>query len=151
MLESWREARGETGSIRLSSINCKLITISNGLGVSHAKGLSQIFLEYGRVERWERRRRVTKKIPKYESLRVFFYQMLVTVIYLGPRQTLRLAGSVQTIFATEQSSSTKNCSGRRTKSIADCSHHKLFVVNWITTSDKIRIFDLLIFVTFKKH
>ena len=36
---------------------------------------------------------------------------------------------VQTIFATEQSSSTKNCSGRRTKSIADCSHHKLFVVN----------------------
>ena len=41
--ESWREARGETGSIRLSSINCKLITISNGLGVSDAKDFVKYF------------------------------------------------------------------------------------------------------------
>ena len=32
-MKAWRERRRETGSIRLSSINCKLITISDGLGV----------------------------------------------------------------------------------------------------------------------
>ena len=108
--ESQREARGETGSIRLSSINCKLITISNGLGVSDAKDfVKNIFIIYvGSLGSGGRGGGGSQR--KYESLRVFFYQMLVMVIYLGPRQTLH-AGWFRQYLQHNRLLSTKNCSG----------------------------------------